>query len=136
MTRTDGATHVALAGDPYFGPPFVDVDEWRDSPVRHRYVHGGFEGTDTRFSFYLPPAEQFGGRFIHLIEGGSGGHETTAMSPFSSMAGIGFAISCGAYLVESNQGHFGGDLSILRTEPTIHAYRASAQSARYSKVVA
>ena len=24
-----------------FGEPYVDVDEWRDSPVRHRYVHGG-----------------------------------------------------------------------------------------------
>ena len=41
--------------DSYFGPTFVDVDEWRDAPVRHRYVHGGFEGTDTRFSFYFPP---------------------------------------------------------------------------------
>jgi hypothetical protein len=36
--------------DPYFGPPFVDLDEWRESPRRHRYVHGGFEGTETRFS--------------------------------------------------------------------------------------
>ena len=134
---TNAATTARVSEpDPFFGPPFVDVDEWRDAPVRHRYVHGGFEGTDTRFSFYLPPPDLYGGRFIHLIEGGSGGHETTAMSPFSSMAGIGFAFSCGAYLVESNQGHFGGDLSILRTEPTVHAYRASAESARYAKVVA
>ena len=38
-----------------FQHPYIDMDEWRDQPVRHRYVHGGFEGTDTRFSFYLPP---------------------------------------------------------------------------------
>src|SRR5690242_19606230 len=43
--------------DPFFGPPFVDIDEWRDEPVRMRYVHGGFADTDTRFSFYFPPAE-------------------------------------------------------------------------------
>jgi hypothetical protein len=40
-----------------FGAPFVDVDEWRDEPRRHRYVHGGFEGTHTlfSFSFSFPP---------------------------------------------------------------------------------
>ena len=64
--------------DPFFGPAFVDVDEWRDVPVRHRYVHGGFEGTDTRFSFYFPPAEQWQGRLLQTLEGGNGGHENTA----------------------------------------------------------
>ena len=64
--------------DSYFGPAFVDVDEWRDTPVRHRYVHGGFEGTDTRFSFYFPPAEQWRGRLLQPLEGGNGGHENTA----------------------------------------------------------
>ena len=37
-----------------FDEPSVDVDEWRDVPVRHRYVHGGFAGTETRFSIYSP----------------------------------------------------------------------------------
>jgi hypothetical protein len=41
----------------YFARPFVEVDEWRDDPVRHRYVHGGFDGTETQFSLYFPPAE-------------------------------------------------------------------------------
>ena len=31
-----------MADDPRFGAPFIDVDEWRDQPVRHRYVHGCF----------------------------------------------------------------------------------------------
>ena len=47
--------------DPQFTTPFVDVDEWRDDPVRHRYVHGGFEGTDTKFSMYFPPEERLRG---------------------------------------------------------------------------
>jgi len=35
-----------------FDHPYLDVDEWRDEPVLHRYVHGGFGGTATRFSVY------------------------------------------------------------------------------------
>ncbi len=42
--------------DSMFSKPFVDVDEWRDEPVRHRYVHGGFKGTETRFSMYFQGA--------------------------------------------------------------------------------
>ena len=30
--------------DPYFGAPYVDVDEWREKPYPHRHVHGGFAG--------------------------------------------------------------------------------------------
>ena len=47
--------------DPLFTQPYVDVDEWGDIPVRHRYVHGGFAGTDTRFSVYFPPADSIRG---------------------------------------------------------------------------
>jgi hypothetical protein len=44
--------------DPLLKEPYVDVDEWRSEPVRHRYVHGGFKGTEARFSIYFPPKEQ------------------------------------------------------------------------------
>ena len=50
--------------DPRFNQPFVDIDEMRTTPVPHRYVHGGFTGTDARFSFYFPPAGQYDGRFF------------------------------------------------------------------------
>src|SRR5690606_17938283 len=53
-----------VAADPMFADPYIDLDEWRDLPVRHRYVHGGFKGTDTRFSFYFPPKDQYQGRFF------------------------------------------------------------------------
>ena len=90
----------------------------------------------TRFSFYFPPADQYEARFIHHVEGGSGGHETISLGSMSALGSISSRVSCGAYLVESNQGHFGGDLSILRTEPTIHAFRASTESARYARIMA
>src|ERR1700742_1527344 len=91
--------------DAYFGPAYVDLDEQRDRPEPHRYVHGGFEGTDARFAFYFPPAETYAGRFLTVIEGGAGGHEGRAASMAGDGPGsIGFAFACGAYLVESNGG--------------------------------
>jgi hypothetical protein len=122
--------------DDFFGPAAIDVDEWRDEPVRHRYVHGSFQGTDTRFAFYLPPPEQYRGRFLHFLEGGPGGNESTAISPGRFVADVGHAAECGAYLVESNQGHIGMDLSGAKGDPSIICWRASAESARFSKQVA
>ena len=98
--------------------------------MRHRYVHGGFTGTDTRFSVYLPDPARYEGRFLQLIEGGVGGHETTAMASTAPGGPIEFAAECGAYLVESNQGHIGLDVSV---EPTVMGYRASAATARHAQ---
>jgi len=56
-----------LQPDPLYVEPFVDVDEWRDEPVRHRYVHGGFTDTDLRFSLYFPPPERYEGRFLQPV---------------------------------------------------------------------
>ena len=122
--------------DPLYDKPFVDVDEWRDEPVRHRYVHGGFEGADLRFSIYFPPPERYEGRFFQPLMAVSGTEHAATMPPMmGAMIGhmIAFAIDSGAYLVESNQGRtvmYPGD------DPTIPGYRASAATARYSRVLA
>ena len=113
---------------------YVDVDEWRDEPERYRYVHGGFEGTDARFSFYFPPPERYEGRFFHPLMPISG-TEHAAPSVMAGMIGrtIEFAHASGAYLVESNQGRtvmFPGE------DSTIAGFRASAASATYSRVLA
>src|SRR5438105_4493214 len=66
--RLDGDAQVKVTAesvDPLYDQPYIDVNELRDEPVPHRYVHGGFKGTDARFSFYFPPAEQYEGRFFH-----------------------------------------------------------------------
>ena len=47
--------NAVASPDPLFKEPYIDLDEWRSKPVRHRYVHGGFKGTEARFSFYFPP---------------------------------------------------------------------------------
>ena len=94
--------------DPFFGKPFVDVDEWRDGPREHRYVHGGFEGTETLFSFYFPPTGIYDGRFIHMFQGGTGGMDSTLTTPgpFNRLGGsLDMYFEFGAYAVECNQGH-------------------------------
>jgi hypothetical protein len=120
--------------DSQFTTPFVDVDEWRDAPVRHRYVHGGFEGTDLLFSIYFPPAEQYEGRFFQPLMFMSGTEHAVGMGILVGMgASIEFAVDNGAYLVESNLG---------RTNPfpgedgTVTGFRASAATARYSRELA
>jgi hypothetical protein len=120
--------------DPSFGEPFLDVDEWRDDPTRHRYVHGGFADSDTRFSFYFPPAERYEGRFFHPVMPMSGIEVLGTMGFLYGIAGsIEFATDSGAYLVESNLG---------RTNPfpgedwSLAGYRASAAVARLGRELA
>ncbi|MFI5041905.1 MAG: hypothetical protein ACHQNA_08670 [Acidimicrobiales bacterium] len=101
------ATTRAPSGstDPMFDVPDVDVDEWRDEPVRHRYVHGGFRGTDARFAMHLPPEQRYDGRFFHPIFAIPGNEHTVSNGFMPGTAGwIPFAVASGAYLVESNQG--------------------------------
>ena len=54
--------------DLMFAQPFIDVDEWRDAPVRHRYVHGGFKGTAMRFSFYFPDEKLYRGALLPICD--------------------------------------------------------------------
>jgi hypothetical protein len=119
---------------------YVDIDEWRDVPRRHRYVHGGFDDTHTRFSIYLPPEEHYAGRFFQYLEGGAGGHENLLAS-----GGLGDGMMMdwifdlafdefGGYLVESNQGHFPGEG--LGFGNDYELFGASADSAVFAKTVA
>jgi hypothetical protein len=120
--------------DDEFGEPYVDVDEWREDPVRHRYVHGGFAGTDTRFSLYLPPAEQYGGRFFqHITPVPDSEH--LAQAATGELDKIGFSIDSGAYFLETNGGGTSGRPG-SSVDPTIAAYRANAAAAQYSRVIA
>ena len=89
--------------DPLFKDPYVDVDEWRDKPVRHHYIHGGFKGTDARFSFYFPSKEEYKGRFFqHITPVPLSENSAQEISPDNHR--IAFAIASGAYFVESNEG--------------------------------
>lgn len=117
-----------------FTEPYVDVDEWRDRPVRHRYVHGGFAGTETRFSIYLPPADLYQGRFFQHITPVPD-NEFLAQEASGEQDKIGFSIASGGYFVETNGGGASGRPGST-VDPTIAAYRANAAAAQHSRVVA
>jgi hypothetical protein len=133
--------NVKVAGavvnaDPVFNLPYIDKDEWRDKPTRHRYVHGGFVGTDARFSLYFPPREQYQGRFFQLITPVPTG-ENTSEGATGEADYIGFAIDSGAYFVRTNQGGLAATGSPgSAVDPTVAGYRVSAASAEYSRELA
>src|SRR5271154_6310089 len=136
VNRIDPSGYVVV--DDFFGAPYVDVDEWRENPVPHRYVHGGFSGADTRFAFRFPPDELYQGRLYQPLEGANAGHEDVASGPLGSVTGGPAEIfRLGGYVVESNMGHI-GDVKDAKAgdDPTIYGWRAAAESARFSKYVA
>ena len=125
--------------DAFFGSPYIDKDEERDRPLPLRYVHGGFEGTDTRFSFYFPTDGSYQGRMLQPLEGAHGGHEESFGSEVMGgmIGGTTMCARLGAYMVESNQGHIGDDIDPKGgDDPTLYGHRASAEVARFSKHIA
>jgi hypothetical protein len=140
--RSSGQGEIIVADllanpvDPLFNAPFIDIDEWRDAPVRHRYVHGGFTGTDMRFSFYLPPKEQFQQRFFQYVTPVPD-NENLAQTIKNGDDKIGFSASSGAYFIETNGGGKSATAGpAFMTDPAIGAYRANAAAAKFSREVA
>ncbi|MCI4592012.1 PKD domain-containing protein [Sphingobium sp. BYY-5] len=126
-----------MTEDPLFTKPYIDKDEWRDTPVRHRYVHGGFTGTDTRFSFYFPEQARYQGRFFQHITPVPDSENNAQLPGETEEDKIGFAIASGAYFVETNGGGRNQvGMPGKAVDPTITAWRANAAAARYSRVVA
>jgi hypothetical protein len=121
--------------DTKYGQPYIEVNEMRDEPVPHRYVHGGFEGSDARVSFYFPPADIYEGRFFHNTYPMA---LTSDIGPFPiafdvAKGDLGFTFDSGAYYVQTN---LGGADRIPPADPAIGAYRVNAAAAKYSRVIA
>ncbi|WP_207904661.1 PKD domain-containing protein [Novosphingobium sp. PhB165] len=129
--RADGYT----ADDAMFAHPFVDLDEVRhDGTMAYRYVHGGFEGTDTRFSYYFP-VDGWQGRFFQYITPVPDS-ETLSQGLSGEEDRIGAALTSGAYFIETNGGGPKAADPIGGMDQTIGAYRANAAAARFSRFVA
>lgn len=122
--------------EPLFSQPYIDIDEWRSTPARHRYVHGGFKGTEARFSFYLPAPDKYQGRFFQYITPVPDS-ENLSQGLTGEEDRIGFALDSGAYFVETNSGgRSAAAMPGQRGDPTIGAFRANAAAAQFSRVVA
>lgn len=125
---------TAACVDPRLDHAVVDIDEWRDTPARHRYINGHFESTDSRFSFYFPPAEEYEGRFFQAT------HQlvTSENAPPRAVA---FGIASGAYVVQTNNGGNEALRSVAaatsaNVDPSIMGYRVNAAAAKFSKTIA
>jgi len=157
-SKTDerGALFVTSESeDPRLTEPYIDVREWRDEPAdapvfpggittqqggaapvkaRHLYVHGGFAGTDTKFSFCFPPEDEYQGRFFQATHQLLAGEEATPRN-------IAFALSSGGYSVQTNMGGRDNPRTAEQSagggfDTTIRGYRANAAAAKFSRVVA
>ncbi len=155
-TDERGALFVtADSEDPRFNQPYIDVREWRDEPAdapvfpggittqdggaapvkaRHLYVHGGFAGTDAKFSFCFPPEEEYQGRFLQATHQLLAGEEATPRN-------VAFALASGGYSVQTNMGGIdnprGAEESAHgQADTTIRGYRVNAEAAKFSRVVA
>lgn len=126
--------------DPCYQNPRIDVDEWRTrchpdgTCVPCRYMHGYFEGTAVKFSFFFPEKERYEGRFQQYLSPFPGPDEEVASIGRTGVNDrILFALCCGAYFVESNMGSaamFGG-----APDATL-CWKSSAAVAEYSRVKA
>ncbi|MDB5279630.1 MAG: hypothetical protein JWR61_4585 [Ferruginibacter sp.] len=121
--------------DTVFKEPFIDIDEWRDKPVRHRYVHGGFKGNGARFSFYFPSKEKYQGRFFQYITPFPD-NENLSQAATGEEDKIGFSVTHGAYLIETNQGGRIDFAKPATSDPSFGAFRVNAAAAQFSRVVA
>lgn len=122
------------ADDPYFGGPYIDVDEWRDVPRRYRFVHGGFKDTGATFSFYMPPPELFKGRTIMMLEGGYGGLDRLLEPKKGEQASWEFNLAfdeLGAVLLETNEGW--GPGTVKNLDDDVALWRTSAQASRFAR---
>ncbi|MCR2783545.1 MULTISPECIES: hypothetical protein [unclassified Microbacterium] len=121
--------------DDAFGRAWVDIDEQRESPVAHRYVHGGFDSSDTRFSFYFPSPNAYEGRFFQHVTPVPQS-ENLAQRAEGEEDKLTFTLASGAYFVETNGGGPDAANPLSGVDPTIGAYRANAAAARFSRAVA
>ncbi len=126
--------------DPQFQKGYIDIDkeDFRELPdgkkLKYRYLHGGFEGTNVKFSFFYPPKENYEGRFYQYLSPFPGPDEEIASIGLTGGDDkIAFALTHGAYLVETNMGS--GAVFSDTTDNTI-THRSSAAAAEYSRVKA
>ncbi|MDE8652584.1 hypothetical protein [Novosphingobium album (ex Liu et al. 2023)] len=136
LAMMDGNVRVtADSVDPIYHDPIIEIDEERAEPVPHRYIHGGFRGTDARFSFYFPPAAQYQGRFFHNTYPMA---ISSDIGPFPiqfevAVGDLGFTLDSGAAYVQTNNG---GLFGAAGSDPAIAAYRVNAAAAKFARVVA
>lgn len=126
--------------DEEFSRGYIDIEEDRirdlkdGSKVTYHYMHGGFEGTDVRFSYCFPRKEVYKERFFQHLSPFPGPEEELASLPVTGEDDkVGFAITHGAYFVETNM----GSKQIFTNSPDkTLTHRSNAATAEFSREMA
>ncbi|NKF32789.1 hypothetical protein HER21_40900, partial [Pseudomonas sp. BGM005] len=98
----------------------------------HRYMHGGFRGTETLFSLYLPSSADYEGRFFQHVTPFPQSEHLGPTEPLEYNK-IAFAHASGAAFLETNGGGAAAGSPFSGIDPTIAAYRANAAVAMFSR---
>lgn len=116
--------------DPALSTPYVDSDRPGETAdpttgltVHYRLIHGGFTGSNTKFTFFFPAARDYRGWFVEET------YPTVAKEDGFPQA-IAFGISHGAYVVTTNNN--GG----MMAGGVLEGYRANAAAAKFSRIEA
>lgn len=126
--------------DPDYQDSYIDVDEIRSrkradgSEINFRYIHGGFKGMGVKFSLYYPKYTNYKGRFFQYLSPFPGPDEEMASyNKTGANDMIAFALSNGAYFVESNMGSKG---MFDPGMPADTVWKSSAAVAEFSRIKA
>lgn len=126
--------------DPVWNHPYIDLEEERErilsdgARVPYHYIHGGYAEKGVKFSFCFPAKEVFKGRFFQYLSPFPGPDEEMASLALTGEDDrVAFALTHGAYFVESNM----GALSAFGPGPDPHLlWKSSAAVAEYSRIKA
>jgi hypothetical protein len=99
--------------DPTYAFPVVYSETDVTTPLPLHKVSGFFFGTLVRFTIYLPPRDQWDGRFFQLVY--------PLNDENASDRAVGFGAASGGYTVQTNE---------------MNGYRANAAAAKFSEAVA
>ncbi|WP_454798481.1 hypothetical protein [Novosphingobium lindaniclasticum] len=103
----------ATCVDPQFNKPVIDSRTTLSEPYAIYKVSGHFEGTGAKFNIYLPPKENWKGRFFQLVYPVSDGNANEET--------LRFGLNGGAYTVQT---------------VSTGGYRSDAAAAKFAKTIA
>ncbi len=142
VNRIDPSGYVVV--DDFFGTPYIDVDDWRETRCRTAMCTVGLPAPILGIRVPVSASRAVSrGRLHHQPLGGRQRrpHEDVGFGPAVGEVTGGQArrmvFRLGGYMVESNMGHI-GDVKDAKAgdDATIYGWRAAAESARFSKFVA
>lgn len=106
---------TATCVDSTYAKPVIDSEQDLTTPVKHRRVSGHFDGTNIKFAIYLPPVQQWKGRFFQYTYPLTDEKATDQAIEFGAASG-GYTVQAGSFVALG--------------------YRHAAAAAKFAKTVA